>query len=107
MIGKSTFIDGQYYTVNPQAIRTTLDVYGENVRKIVPIESPQFGTVMTVWVGAMSKVVVGRLWVGADVTIRIVVGSIGTTAHEGDHVKRGDELGWFAFGTYRSEMIPP
>lgn len=54
VIGKSTFIDGQYYTVNPQAIRTTLDVYGENVRKIVPIESPQFGTVMTVWVGAMS-----------------------------------------------------
>ena len=107
VIGKSTFIDGQYYTVNPQAIRTTLDVYGENVRKIVPIESPQFGTVMTVWVGAMSKVVVGRLWVGADVTVRIVVGSIGTTAHDGDHVKRGDELGWFAFGTYRSEMIPP
>jgi phosphatidylserine decarboxylase len=55
VIGKSTFIDGQYYTVNPQAIRTTLDVYGENVRKIVPIESPQFGTVMTVWVGAMSE----------------------------------------------------
>ncbi|KAJ9125079.1 hypothetical protein QFC22_000032 [Naganishia vaughanmartiniae] len=80
VIGKSTFIDGQYYTVNPQAIRTTLDVYGENVRKIVPIESPQFGTVMTVWVGAM------------------MVGSIGTTVKEGDHVKRGDELGWFAFG---------
>lgn len=58
MIGKSTFIDGQYYTVNPQAIRTTLDVYGENVRKIVPIESPQFGTVMTVWVGAMSELCV-------------------------------------------------
>lgn len=32
--------------------------------------------------------------------MHIVVGSIGTTAHEGDHVKRGDELGWFAFGTY-------
>ncbi|KAJ9108700.1 hypothetical protein QFC21_000020 [Naganishia friedmannii] len=80
VIGKSTFIDGQYYTVNPQAIRTTLDVYGENVRKIVPIESPHFGTVMTVWVGAM------------------MVGSIGTTVKEGDHVKRGDELGWFAFG---------
>jgi hypothetical protein len=27
-----------------------------------------------------------------------VVGSIGATVKEGDHVKRGDELGWFAFG---------
>lgn len=54
-IGKITKIDGEYYTVNPQAIRTQLDVYGDNVRQVVPIESPQFGTVMTVWVGAMSK----------------------------------------------------
>ena len=53
-IGKMTLIDGEYYTVNPQAIRTSLDVYGENVRKIVPVESKEFGTVMTVWVGAMS-----------------------------------------------------
>lgn len=30
-----------------------------------------------------------------------VVGSIGTTAQEGDHVKRGDELGWFAFGEHK------
>jgi len=50
-----TLIDGEYYTVNPQAIRTSLDVYGENVRKIVPIETEDFGTVMTVWVGAMSE----------------------------------------------------
>jgi phosphatidylserine decarboxylase len=47
-------IDGEYYTVNPQAIRTTLDVYGENVREVVPIETEEFGLVMTVWVGAMS-----------------------------------------------------
>lgn len=54
-VGKMTLIDGEYYTVNPQAIRSTLDVYGENVRKIVPIETEEFGTVMTVWVGAMSE----------------------------------------------------
>lgn len=53
-VGKITHIDGEYYTVNPQAIRSSLDVYGENVRQIVPIESEEFGTVMTVWVGAMS-----------------------------------------------------
>lgn len=35
---------------------------------------------MTVWIGAM------------------MVGSIGTSVEEGQEVKRGDELGWFAFG---------
>jgi phosphatidylserine decarboxylase len=54
-VGKMTLIDGEYYTVNPQAIRTTLDVYGENVRKIVPIHTEDFGVVQTVWVGAMSE----------------------------------------------------
>jgi phosphatidylserine decarboxylase len=50
-----TLIDGEYYTVNPQAIRTMLDVYGENVRKVVPVQSEEFGLVMTIWVGAMSE----------------------------------------------------
>ncbi|KAG9044209.1 hypothetical protein FS837_008623 [Tulasnella sp. UAMH 9824] len=79
-IGKMTYIAGEYYTVNPQAIRTSLDVYGENARKIVPIDSPQFGRVMCVCVGAM------------------MVGSIVTTVEEGSEVKRGDEFGYFAFG---------
>jgi phosphatidylserine decarboxylase len=102
-IGPMTYIAGEYYTVNvsnecplakdpllthalcacdmqPQAIRTTLDVYGENARKIVPIDSPQFGRVMAVCIGAM------------------MVGSIQTTVSEGDFVKRGQEFGYFAFG---------
>jgi phosphatidylserine decarboxylase len=54
-VGKMTMIEGEYYTVNPQAIRTSLDVYGENVRKVVPIQSEDFGLVMTVWIGAMSQ----------------------------------------------------
>ncbi|KAF8994050.1 phosphatidylserine decarboxylase-domain-containing protein [Cyathus striatus] len=79
-IGPMTYIAGEYYTVNPQAIRTALDVYGENARKIVPIDSPQFGRVMAVCVGAM------------------MVGSIKTTVEEGEQVKRGQEFGYFAFG---------
>ncbi|KAK6980779.1 phosphatidylserine decarboxylase proenzyme 2 [Favolaschia claudopus] len=79
-IGNMTYIAGEYYTVNPQAIRTALDVYGENARKIVPIDSPQFGRVMAVCVGAM------------------MVGSIETTVKEGESVKRGQEFGYFAFG---------
>jgi len=57
----------------------TLDIYGENVHKIVPIDSPQFGRMMAVWIGAM------------------MVGSIKTTLSEGDSVKRGQEFGYFAF----------
>ncbi|KAI9511934.1 phosphatidylserine decarboxylase-domain-containing protein [Russula earlei] len=79
-IGPITSIAGEYYTVNPQAIRTTLDVYGENVRKIVPIDSPQFGRVTAVCIGAM------------------MVGSIKITVKESDFVKRGQEFGYFAFG---------
>lgn len=106
-IGPMTYISGEYYTVNvsinvlfdhsfviysrlirlflcvkPQAVRTTLDVYGENVRKVVPIDSPQFGRVMAVCIGAM------------------MVGSIETTVSEGDFIKRGQEFGYFAFGVY-------
>ena len=55
-------------------------MYGENVRKIVPIDSPQFGRVMAVCVGAM------------------MVGSIKTTVEEGESVQRGQEFGYFAFG---------
>ncbi|KAH7884251.1 phosphatidylserine decarboxylase-domain-containing protein [Phlebopus sp. FC_14] len=79
-IGRMSYIPGEYYTVNPQAIRSALDVYGENARKVVPIDSPQFGRVMAVCVGAM------------------MVGSIKTTVEEGQEVVRGQELGYFAFG---------
>ena len=61
-----------------------MDIYGENARKIVPINSPQFGCVMAVCIGAM------------------MVGSIKTTVNGGDTVKRGQEFEYFAFGTYLS-----
>lgn len=73
-------IEGEYYTVNPMAIRSALDVYGENVRVIVPIESEVFGTVVVVCVGAM------------------MVGSTVITRAAGDRVRRGEELGYFKFG---------
>ncbi|KAK4217164.1 phosphatidylserine decarboxylase-domain-containing protein [Rhypophila decipiens] len=73
-------IAGEYYTVNPMAIRSALDVYGENVRVIVPIDSPEFGRVMVICIGAM------------------MVGSTVITRNAGDEVKRAEELGYFKFG---------
>ncbi|KAG0184647.1 hypothetical protein DFQ28_010774 [Apophysomyces sp. BC1034] len=73
-------IAGQYYTVNPMAIRTTLDVFGENTRTVVTMESEQFGQVAVVCVGAM------------------LVGSVVMTAQIGSYLRRTDEMGYFAFG---------
>ncbi|KAF3932221.1 hypothetical protein ABW20_dc0110292 [Dactylellina cionopaga] len=80
VMGEPKLIKGEYYTVNPMAIRSALDVYGENVRIIVPIDSVAHGRVMVVCVGAM------------------MVGSTVITAKAGSQVARGDELGYFKFG---------
>ncbi|KLJ06130.1 phosphatidylserine decarboxylase [Blastomyces silverae] len=80
VMGTPKTIEGEYYTVNPMAIRSALDVYGENVRIIVPIDSVEHGRVMVICVGAM------------------MVGSTVITAKGGQKVARGDELGYFKFG---------
>lgn len=74
------YIEGEYYTVNPMAIRSDLDVFGENVRVLIAIETEDFGTVIMIAVGAM------------------MVGSTVLSVGEGDTIKRGDEVGYFKFG---------
>ncbi|KAH8801721.1 phosphatidylserine decarboxylase-like protein [Xylogone sp. PMI_703] len=80
VLGTPKTIEGEYYTVNPMAIRSALDVYGENVRVLVPIDSVAHGRVMVVCVGAM------------------MVGSTVITRKAGDQVHRAEELGYFKFG---------
>lgn len=80
IMGEPRLIEGEYYTVNPMAIRSALDVYGENIRVVVPIDSVAHGRVMVVCVGAM------------------MVGSTVITRKAGENVKRAEELGYFKFG---------
>ncbi|KAJ5998480.1 Phosphatidylserine decarboxylase-related protein [Penicillium sp. IBT 35674x] len=80
IMGEPKTIEGEYYTVNPMAIRSALDVYGENVRVLVPIDSVAHGRVMVVCVGAM------------------MVGSTVITRKAGEKVSRAEELGYFKFG---------
>ena len=80
VMGEPKTIEGEYYTVNPMAIRSALDVYGENVRVLVPIDSVAHGRVMVVCVGAM------------------MVGSTIITRKAGEKVSRAEELGYFKFG---------
>lgn len=89
VIGKPIFVDGQYYTVNPMAVRSSLDVFGENVRMIIPLESPEFGTVLMIPIGAM------------------MVGSIVLDRQEGEFVRRGEELGYFKFGGSTIVIVVP
>ncbi|KAL9129421.1 MAG: hypothetical protein Q9217_002126 [Psora testacea] len=79
-LGRPKLIEGEYYTVNPMAIRSALDVYGENVRVCVPIDSVAHGRVMVICVGAM------------------MVGSTVITRKGGEKVCRAEELGYFKFG---------
>ncbi len=62
------------------AIRSAIDVYGENIRVVVPFHSAPFGTFYAVCIGAM------------------MVGSTVLTVKEGEKVKRGQEFGYFKFG---------
>lgn len=80
VMGEPKLIEGEYYTVNPMAIRSALDVYGENIRVCVPIDSECHGRVMVICVGAM------------------MVGSTVITRKKGEKVKRAEELGYFKFG---------
>jgi phosphatidylserine decarboxylase len=80
VMGTPKTIEGEYYTVNPMAIRSALDVYGENVRVVIPIDSLEHGRVMVICVGAM------------------MVGSTVITRKPGENVKRAEELGYFKFG---------
>lgn len=73
-------IEGTYFTVNPMAVRTTVDVFVENVRNVCIIESELHGKVAYVSVGAM------------------LVGSIVITSEVGKQYKRMDEHGYFKFG---------
>ena len=80
IVGETDFIAGTYYTVNPMAVRTTIDVYTENIRSVTYIQSKHFGQVAYICVGAM------------------LVGSIQLTSNKGQMIQRLDEHGYFQFG---------
>jgi phosphatidylserine decarboxylase len=79
-IGDFRVVDGTYFTVDPIAINQSIDVYGQNKRLITSIETEHFGKILFIAVGAT------------------MVGSINMTVQPGQVVRKGDELGYFAFG---------
>ncbi|PIL29520.1 hypothetical protein GSI_08328 [Ganoderma sinense ZZ0214-1] len=82
VVGDVHDIPGQYYTVNPQAVNESgFDVFTDNKRSILYMTHSQSNApIAFVAIGAM------------------LVGSILWTVKKGDTVKRGEELGYFAYG---------
>ncbi len=74
------FIDGPLFSVNPIALRRNIHIFTENKRAVTRIESPEFGLVAMLEVGATC------------------VGSFEYTFTPGERVEKGAEKGYFKFG---------
>ena len=78
-VSLNTLIDGDYYSVNPLALRKKAEIFCLNKREYTIVTNPLFGDVVVAEVGAT------------------MVGSIVQT-YTGDFVEKGQEKGYFKFG---------
>lgn len=78
-VGEQINIDGDYYSVNPIAIKNKVELFCMNKRTFTELQTPYFGDVIYSEVGAT------------------MVGSIIQT-YNGSQVEKGDEKGYFKFG---------
>ncbi|SEA17065.1 phosphatidylserine decarboxylase [Flavobacterium gillisiae] len=78
-VSPNTKIDGDYYSVNPLALRKMTEIFCLNKREYSVVSNPVFGDVVMAEVGAT------------------MVGSMVQT-YSGDVVNKGDEKGYFKFG---------
>lgn len=73
-------INGEYFTVEPKALSSNINVLGENARTVACIETNDYGKVLFVAIGAEA------------------VGTVKFIKDEGDHVEKGEKLGHFEYG---------
>ncbi len=73
-------IDGPLFSVNPLALKQNIRILAENRRSLCKIESPEFGLVLMLEIGATC------------------VGGFEYTFEPGKPVRKGDEKGYFKFG---------
>ncbi len=73
-------IPGEYFTVEPKALKSEVDVLGENTRSIVCIKTEKHGNVLFIPIGAEA------------------VGTVKMLKKENDRIEKGDELGFFEYG---------
>lgn len=78
--GTPRLINGPLYSVNPLALRRSIQILSENRRVLTELESDAFGRMLFLEVGATN------------------VGSIRQTFTPGGHYSKGAEKGYFEFG---------
>lgn len=78
--GETHFINGWLYSVNPLAIKRDLEIFTKNKRTLCSLETPQFGRVLYLEIGATN------------------VGSIKQTYKSLTWQPKGAEKGYFEFG---------
>ncbi len=77
---KAQLINGPLYSVSPMALKKRLSILAENKRMITEIDTPHFGTILYIEVGATN------------------VGSIRQTYQPDQPIHKGQEKGYFEFG---------
>ena len=81
VVQRQKSIEGTYYSVNPRIVRSSIDVFGENKRKVLYISTSNFGLVAIVFIGATCT------------------GSIKIHQYaRNTSLVQGEELGMFQFG---------
>uniref|UniRef100_A0A0A9VV36 Phosphatidylserine decarboxylase proenzyme 3 n=1 Tax=Lygus hesperus TaxID=30085 RepID=A0A0A9VV36_LYGHE len=81
IVGQTSDIRGGYLSVNPLAIRSSIDVFTTNRRLVTHLYNPKMNfECFYVMVGAT------------------LVGSCVATAEEGTFLRKGSEFGYFCFG---------
>ena len=78
--GETRLLNGPLFSVSPIALRRNLSYLWQNKRTVTELETPDFGTVLCLEIGATC------------------VGSIHQTFTPGQAVEKGAEKGFFAFG---------
>jgi phosphatidylserine decarboxylase len=78
--GKTDFINGWLYSVNPCAVKKNIQIYTENKRTLCTFDTKYFGKVLFLEIGATA------------------VGSISHTYSADSFQKKGGEKGFFSFG---------
>jgi len=73
-------IEGQYFTTEPKALESDIDVLGENARVVVVIQTENHGKVLFIPISAEA------------------VGKCHIFITEGEEVTKGDEVGYFDYG---------
>jgi len=99
LISRAIYVPGALFPVNPNAVANVDALFANNERLVIIIESPMFGTVAYVMVGATC---VGHIKTAFDATIATNTGGRELKQHVYDPpipVERGGELGVFELGS--------